>query len=94
MAASLDAGSQHVSYPVGTITTSHIPGRDARPLNGAGKPELVGLVELTVMADVPRKTVDKWRERGILPTVDYEVSGTPIWFKTRMVAWLHETGRL
>jgi len=54
----------------------------------------VGIVEIAERLDVVRDTVDKWRERGLLPDADYTVGGRPAWEWSTIEAWAVETGRL
>lgn len=60
----------------------------------AGKPDLVGLMEIAEMFGVELNTPRMWRKRGRLPEPDWMVSTTPVWYRRTIVAWAAETGRV
>ncbi len=53
----------------------------------------VGISEISELFHVERETVDQWRYRKVLPPEDGTVSGTPWWWRSRIVRWGRETGR-
>ncbi len=55
---------------------------------------LVGIVEIAEWLEVERGTVDKWRQRAVLPDAEWVVSGTPIWRWSTIRLWAASTGRL
>lgn len=59
---------------------------------GASRP--VGLEEISSGLGVTRKTVDKWRERGVLPPPTWTVSGRPLWKWLVIEEWARATRRL
>ena len=68
-----------------------LPGRLSRP--GDGGLDLVGIVEVADRLGVERATVDKWRQRRIMPDAEWVVSGTPIWRWSTIRRWAEATGR-
>ncbi len=66
-------------------------GRDS---DGNGTHELVGIREISVLLGVQKRTVDQWRRRDVLPDPDFVVSGSPVWWVDRIVAWAEQTHRL
>ncbi len=53
----------------------------------------VGLAEIADRLGVERCTVDKWRNRGLLPEPRWTVGGRPAWAWADIAAWAFETGR-
>jgi len=68
------------------------PGSDARPKT-TPLPDLVGPVEIAERLGVERATVDKWRQRRVLPDPAATISGSPIWKWGEIVEWASRTGR-
>lgn len=60
------------------------------------RPEVdpVGLAEIAERLGVQRRTVDRWRERGVLPDPTWTVGGRPAWDWPIIEAWGRATGRL
>lgn len=56
--------------------------------------ELVGISEVADRLQVKRATVDRWRQRELLPAPGWVVSGTPVWLWGEVKAWAVRTGRL
>lgn len=54
----------------------------------------VGIVEIAERLGVERSTVDKWRERDLLPAPDFSVGGRPAWNWQNIKRWARKTGRL
>ena len=54
----------------------------------------VGLAEIADRLGVPRRNVDRWRERGVLPDPDWTVGGRPAWDWSVIERWARATGRL
>lgn len=52
--------------------------------------DLVGIGEIAKRLKVKRATVDKWRQRGVLPKPDWELMGGPVWRwdTIKRVRWL------
>ena len=69
------------------------PGSDARP-KATSLPDLVGPIEIADRLGVERATVDKWRQRDVLPNPTLMVSGSPVWLWTVINEWARATGRL
>ena len=61
-----------------------------------GRPDVepVGLAEIAERLGVQRRTVDRWRERGVLPDPTWTVGGRPAWDWPVIEAWARRTGRL
>jgi len=62
------------------------PGSDARP-------KTTPLPEIAERLGVERATVDKWRQRRVLPDPAATISGSPIWKWGEIVEWASRTGR-
>jgi len=58
------------------------------------RPDIVGLAEIAERLGVQRRTVDRWRERGVLPDPTWTVGGRPAWEWSTIEAWARATGRL
>lgn len=58
------------------------------------RPDVVGLAEIAERLGVQRRTVDRWRERGVLPDPTWTVGGRPAWEWSTIEAWARATGRL
>lgn len=43
---------------------------------------------------VPIDTVDKWKQRGLLPEPDYPQLRNPTWHWSTIQKWARQTGRL
>lgn len=56
--------------------------------------EPVGLAEIAERLAVPRRNVDRWRDRGVLPEPDWTVGRRPAWDWSTIEAWARRTGRL
>jgi len=54
----------------------------------------VGLAEIAERLGVPRRNVDRWRERGVLPAPRWTVGGRPAWDWPEIEEWARATGRL
>lgn len=54
----------------------------------------VGIPEIAKRLAVERKTVDKWRVRGILPAPSWTVGGRPAWNWSDILWWAVDTGRM
>jgi predicted DNA-binding transcriptional regulator AlpA len=54
----------------------------------------VGLVEVADLLDVERHTVDRWRERCVMPAPRWTVGGRPAWERADILAWAIQTGRM
>ena len=59
-----------------------------------GRPDEVGLAEIAERLGVQRRTVDRWRGRGVLPDPTWIVGGRPAWDWPIIEAWARRTGRL
>lgn len=61
-----------------------------------GRPDVepVGLAEIAERLGVQRRTVDRWRGRGVLPDPTWTVGGRPAWDWPIIEAWARRTGRL
>lgn len=55
--------------------------------------EPLGLGDVADEAGVPRPTVDKWRQRGVMPREVWVVAGGPAWPRAAVVLWLVLSGR-
>ena len=53
----------------------------------------LGIPEVAALAGVGRPTVDKWRQRSLLPASLWTVGGGPAWPRVVIVVWLGLTGR-
>jgi hypothetical protein len=56
--------------------------------------EPVGLEEIAQRLHVQRGTVDRWRQRCVLPQPAWTVGGRPAWAWTAIEQWARDTGRL
>lgn len=63
-------------------------------MTARGEVDPVGLVEIADRLGVPRRNVDRWRERGVLPDPDWTVGGRPAWDWSTIEDWARATGRL
>ena len=54
----------------------------------------VGEREIALRLGVQRNTVNIWRKRGLLPSPEWEVSGSPAWDWESIREWAAKTGRL
>lgn len=54
----------------------------------------VGLAEISDRLGVQRDTVDRWRQRGVLPPARWTVGGRPAWAWVDIEQWAIDTGRL
>ncbi len=58
---------------------------------------MTDLVDVHLIAerlDVPVNNVRKWRQRDILPAVDYPQLRSPVWNWGTIRTWAESTGRL
>lgn len=46
------------------------------------------------MLDVARGTVDKWRQRDVLPAPTWQLAAGPVWWQAVIEQWARATGRL
>lgn len=53
----------------------------------------LGIPEVAALAGVGRSTVDKWRQRAVMPASLWTVGGGPAWPRIVVVVWLGLTGR-
>jgi predicted DNA-binding transcriptional regulator AlpA len=54
----------------------------------------VGAAEIAARLGVKPQTVHTWRQRGLLPTPRWTVSGQPAWDWSEIEEWAKRTGRL
>lgn len=66
----------------------------ARPQGDQPPLEVVGIAEVAERLSVQRATVDRWRQRQLLPAPTWELAGGPIWMWGDVEAWARRTGRL
>lgn len=62
-----------------------------RPATGRNEP--LGMLEVSELLDVSPLTVQKWKQRELLPDAEWEVSGRPAWKRSTIVRWAKQTGR-
>jgi len=55
--------------------------------------EPVGLAEIAERMNVSRYTVDKWRQRDLLPEPRWTVGGDPAWNWPDIHRWARDTDR-
>lgn len=55
--------------------------------------DLMGTEEISDLLRVERRTVNVWRNRGVLIAPYAVISGTPIWLKADIEEWARETNR-
>lgn len=54
-------------------------------------------LDIQAVADllgVKRRTVYKWRQRGLLPRPSATIARSPVWTRRVILAWAKRTGRL
>jgi hypothetical protein len=56
--------------------------------------EIFGPDELTAFVGAKKATYRQWRNRGVLPEHDLELSGVPVYLRSTAEEWAHRTGRL
>ena len=56
--------------------------------------ELVGISEVAERLGVKRSTVDRWRQRDVMPAPGWVLSSSPVWVWGEVEAWARRTGRL
>jgi ParB/RepB/Spo0J family partition protein len=54
----------------------------------------VGTKDIATRLGVKAQTVAQWRQRGLLPTPRWEVSGMAVWQWSDIEAWARDSGRL
>jgi predicted DNA-binding transcriptional regulator AlpA len=55
--------------------------------------DLVGVTEIAEMFGMNRVTISKWRQKGILPDPDAELTKRPLWLRSTIEQWAAKTGR-
>lgn len=95
-ADTLDSGLRVIvecpaSYDPAEITAEDIVHDPAIVKVGVEEP--VGAVEIAARLDVQRATVDRWRQRDILPAPEMTVGGRPAWWWSTILRWARATGR-
>lgn len=66
----------------------------ARPQPDSPPWPIVGLAEIAERLGVARGTVDKWRQRDVLPPPTWELAAGPVWLWQVIERWARTTGRL
>ncbi len=66
----------------------------ARPQGDVPPLDVVGPQEVADRLGVQRATVDRWRQRGVLPEPTWQLAGGPVWLWGDVAAWARRTGRL
>lgn len=56
--------------------------------------ELLDLAGIAKLLKVRHKTPNTWRQRGLLPPVDFPGIRTPLWKRATIVKWALVSGRL
>lgn len=57
-------------------------------------PEPVSIAEIASRLGVKKDTVNKWRQRGLLPVPTFELAVGPVWEWAYVKRWAESTGRL
>jgi len=76
---------QEIDTPQATVCSIHAPEGWMVP---------VGLAEIAAELGVRRVTVDRWRQRDLLPEPRWTVGGRPAWSLHDILRWARETDRL
>ena len=56
--------------------------------------DVVGPAEIADMFGVTRVSVNRWRAEGLLPEPDAHLRRGPLWFRSVIVEWADQTGRV
>lgn len=56
--------------------------------------DVVGISEVADRLGVQRATVDRWRQRGLMPAPTWDLAGGPVWLWADVQVWAKNSGRL